>query len=107
VETIGKIECKAGENVNYVKPDYINIKDLSEKIVFTFRVKEPDRRVQIQIKDENNRVRYKRRKRYVIPSEMVELELDMESLELDSTCDHLTIGVIPRPEPLIDEKEGE
>jgi thioredoxin reductase len=107
VETIGKIECKAGENVNYVKPDYINIKDLSEKIVFTFRVKEPDRRVQIQIKDENNRVRYKRRKRYVIPSEMVELELDMESLELDSTCDHLTIDVIPRPEPLIDEKEGE
>jgi thioredoxin reductase len=107
IETIGKIQCRAGENVSYVKPDYINVKDLSEKVVFTFRVREPDRRVQIQIKDENNQVKYKRRKRYVIPSEMVELELDMETLEIDSTCDHLTIGVIPRPEPLIDKKEGE
>lgn len=107
IEEIGKIECKAGENVNYVKPDYVNIKDLSEKVVFTFRVKKPDRRVQIQIKDENNRVRYKRRKRYVIPSEMVELKIDIESLEIDSTCRNLTVDVIPRPEPLIDEKEDE
>ncbi len=105
IEKIGKIQCKAGENVNYVKPDYINTSDLSEKVIFNFRVKNPDRRIQIQIKDENNKVKYKRRKRYVIPSEMVELKLDMEKLEIGSKCKQLIIDVIPRPEPLIDREE--
>jgi thioredoxin reductase len=47
----GKIMCLAGENVNYVKPDFINKEDLSKEIIFTFRVNFPDRRVQIQIKE--------------------------------------------------------
>lgn len=105
VEKLGKIRCKAGENVNYVKPDYINMKDLSEKVIFTFRVKSPDRRVEIVVRDENNRVRYKRRKRYVIPSEMIELNVDMKSLEIDTSCRELTVEVIPRKEPLIDKEE--
>lgn len=104
-EEIGQIRCIAGENVNYVKPDLINVSDLSEKVIFTFRVKRPDRRVQIQIKDETNKVVYKRKKRYVIPSEMIELELDMDKLEINPTCSELILDVIPRPEPLIDEEE--
>ncbi|TXT62682.1 MAG: Pyridine nucleotide-disulfide oxidoreductase [Promethearchaeota archaeon] len=103
----GKILCIAGENVNYVKPDLVNVSDLSEKVVLTFRVRRPDRRVQIQIKDETNRVVYKRKKRYVIPSEMIELKLDMAKLDINPTCSELIVEVIPRPEPLIDEEEGE
>lgn len=106
LKKVSKIQCGAGENVNYVKPDYIKISDLDKELIFTFRVKEPDRRVQIQIKDESNRVLYKRRKRYVIPSEMVELKLSPNKMEIDSSCKKLIIDVIPRPEPLIDEKEG-
>jgi len=107
LKKVSKIHCTAGENVNYVKPDYINASDLNKQVIFTFRVKQPDRRVQIQIKDEANKVLYKRKKRYVIPSEMVELKLNLENLEINPTCSELTIDVIPKPEPLIDEEEDE
>ena len=98
-----QIECIAGENVNYVKPDLINKSDLSKEIVFHLRVKNPDRRVQIQFKDETNHVIYKRRKVYVIPSEMVELKLKLDDFEINTDCERLVIEVIPRPEVLIEE----
>ena len=41
------IKCISGENVNYVKPDRINKRDLPEKIIFTLRAKYPDRRVSV------------------------------------------------------------
>ncbi|MBD3197550.1 MAG: FAD-binding protein [Candidatus Lokiarchaeota archaeon] len=107
MEKKGQIICIAGENVNYVKPDRINISDLDEEIIFTFRVKKPDRRIQVQIKDETNREIYKRKKRYVIPSEMIELKLNPEKYEIDPTCSQLVLEVIPVKEPLIDEEEEE
>ncbi len=97
------IKCIPGDNVNYVKPDVINKVDISEKINFTFRVKYPDRRVQIQFKDENNNVIYKRKKIYVIPSEMIELNLNLEDANIIPDCKSITIEVIPRPEVLIEE----
>lgn len=105
-EREAKISCKAGANVNYVKPDYINTSDLEKDIVFTFRVREPDRRVQLQLKDETNRVIYKKSKRYVIPSEMVELKINLEKQGINPTCSQIIVESIPRPEPLIDEEEG-
>lgn len=98
-----QIEVNAGENVNYVKPDVVNQSDISEDIVFTLRVKEPDRRMVVQFKDDTNKVFYERRKRYVIPSEMVEIKLNLEKKEFDSTCNSIKIDVVPRPEPLIEE----
>jgi len=97
-----QIKCEAGENVNYVKPDLINKRDLSKDIIFTFRVRFPDRRILIQIKDENGII-YKRKKIYVIPSEMIELKINLESLNINPKCKRLEIGVIPRPEVLIEE----
>ncbi|TFF94002.1 MAG: FAD-binding protein [Promethearchaeota archaeon] len=107
IEKGKRILCLPGENVNYVKPDLIKVNDLLKEIIFTFRVKTPDRRIQIQIKDETNKVIYTRRKRYVIPSEMIELKLDINKLEISPTCKELIIEVVPQPEPLIDEEEDQ
>jgi len=101
----GKIKCLAGDNVNYIKPDIINKNDLSKEIIFTFRVNFPDRRVQIQIKDEDNNIIYKRKKVYVIPSEMIELKINFEKLEDEIESDSIVVEVIPRPEVLIEEDE--
>jgi len=98
------IKCLAGENVNYVKPDIIKKRDLENDIIFTLRVNYPDRRVLIQLKDNNNNVIYKRKKIYVIPSEMVELNVNLEKNGIDSKCKSITIEVIPRPEVLIEEE---
>lgn len=97
------IKCVPGENVNYVKPDIINKRNLSEEIIFTFRVRHPDRRVLIQFKDENNSIIYKRKKIYVIPSEMLELNINLEKSGINPDCKSITIEVIPRPEVLIEE----
>ena len=101
----GKIKCIAGDNVNYVKPDFINKDDLSKDIIFTFRVNFPDRRVQIQVKDKENNVIYKKKKVYVIPSEMVELKINFDEQETNIKSDSIIIEVIPRPEVLIEEDE--
>ncbi len=98
------IKCLAGENVNYVKPDIIKKRDLENDIIFTLRVNYPDRRVLIQLKDNNNNVIYKRKKIYVIPSEMVELNVNLEKNGIDSKCKSITIEVIPLPEVLIEEE---
>ena len=99
---ISWIQCVPGENVNYVKPDLINKSDLSKEIVFTFRVRYPDRRILIQFKDKNG-VIYKKKKIYVIPSEMIELNLNLEEIGINPECKRIEIEVIPRPEVLIDE----
>ncbi len=103
IEKKEQIKCIAGENVNYVKPDLINKSDLEKDIIFTFRVKRPDRRIQIQFKDENNKVLYKRKRRYVIPSEMLEIKLSLNELKIDPKCNNIEVEVIPRPEVLIEE----
>jgi len=97
------IKCVPGENVNYVKPDIINKQDISQEIVFTFRVKYPDRRVLVQFKDESNNVIYKKKKIYVIPSEMIELNLNLGEANINPACKSITLEVIPRPEVLIEE----
>ena len=97
------IKCIPGDNVNYVKPDVINKRDISKEINFTFRVKYPDRRILIQFKDENNNIIYKRKKIYVIPSEMIELNINLEDANINPDCKSITIEVIPRPEVLIEE----
>jgi len=100
-----QIKCIPGENVGYIKPDLVNVSDLSKDVMFTLRVKYPDRRIQIQFRDkENNQLVYKKNKVYVIPSEMVELKLNLEENQIDSGCQHLTIDVVPRPEVLIEEE---
>ena len=98
-----KIRCVPGENINYVKPDHINKKDIESNIIFNFRVKYPDRRVNIQFKDENNIVIYKRKRVYVIPSEMIELDLNLKEIGVEMTIKEIRIEVIPRPEVLIEE----
>ncbi|KKN35500.1 hypothetical protein LCGC14_0782990 [marine sediment metagenome] len=103
VEKKEQIICSAGENVNYIKPDLINKSEFSKDIIFTFRVKRPDRRILIQFKDDNNKIIYKRKRRYVIPSEMIELKLNLNELKIDSSSKSLEVEVIPRPEVLIEE----
>jgi len=98
-----KFKCISGENVGYVKPDVINKTDISKDIYFTFRVKYPARRVLIQFKDENNNIIYSRKKIYVIPSEMIELNLNLEEANVNPNSKSITIEVIPRPEVLIEE----
>jgi len=97
------IKLSPGENVNYIKPDIINKTDLSKDIIFTFRVNYPDRRVLIQFKDEKNNIIYKRKKVYVIPSEMIELSINLEENGISPECKSITLEVIPRPEVLIEE----
>ena len=98
-----QIKCLAGENVNYIKPDLINKSDLAKDIIFTFRVKRPERRILIQFKDDKNKVIFKRKRRYVIPSEMIELKLNLSEQQIDLGCKTLEIEVIPRPEVLIED----
>lgn len=97
------IKLIPGENVNYIKPDIINNNDISKELIFTFRVNYPDRRVLIQFKNEENNVIYKRKKIYVIPSEMVELSINLKKEGLKPDCKTITVEVIPRPEVLIEE----
>jgi thioredoxin reductase len=97
------LRCIPGDNVNYVKPDVINKHDISQETFFTFRVKYPDRRVLIQFKDEKNNIIYKKKKIYVIPSEMIELNINLEEANISPDCKTITIEVIPRPEVLIEE----
>ena len=104
VKRENQIKCIAGENVGYIKPDLINLSDISKETMFTFRVKYPDRRIQIQFRDkENNKLIYKKNKVYVIPSEMVELKIKFEEHGLDPGCQHIIVDVVPRPEVLIEE----
>jgi len=97
------IKLIPGENVNYIKPDIINNTALSKDIIFTFRVNYPDRRILIQFKDDNNNVIYKRKKIYVIPSEMIELNINLEENGISPECKSIMVEVIPRPEVLIEE----
>ncbi len=97
-----KIRLNSGENVTYIKPDYVNFNELLKNLIINFRVKHPDRRIQIQLKDETNRIIYKLKKPYVIPSEMNELKINIGNLEINTECNELIIDVIPQPEPLID-----
>jgi thioredoxin reductase len=103
IEKKDQIVCKSGENVNYLKPDFINRENLSDDIIFTLRVKRPDRRLLIQFKDEKNKIIYKRKRRYVIPSEMIEIKLNLNEQQIDPECKTLEVEVIPRPEVLIEE----
>jgi len=100
-----KIICIPGENVNYVKPDYINKSDFLHDIIITFRINYPDKRIQVQLKDSNNNIVYKRNKVYVIPSEMVELNINLEKQGLNLESESITIDVVPLPEVLIEEDE--
>lgn len=104
-EEVEKIQCIAGENVNYIKPDYVNFSELSKDIIFTFRVKEPGTRKLIQIKDHENNVVYKRKKIHVIPSEMIQLNVNLNEIGLNPNCGRIEIEVIPRPEVLIEEEK--
>ena len=97
------IKCKAGKNVNYVKPDLIKKSDISKVIIFHFRVNQPDRRILIQFKDNNNKIIYEKKRKYVIPSEMVELKLNLSEYQIDPECNSLKIEVVPRPEVMIEE----
>ncbi len=103
IEKPKQIYCSAGENVSYVKPDLINQSDLGKDIIFSFRVKRPDRRIQIQFKDDKNRILYKRKRRYVIPSEMLEIKINFNEINIDPDCKSIMVDVIPRPEVLIEE----
>ena len=99
-----KIQTIAGANVNYVKPDHFNKSDIAQEIIFSFRVKRPDRRILIQFKDQNNKVIFKRKRRYVIPSEMIELNLNLKELGMPLDCKIIEVEVIPQPEVLIDNR---
>ncbi len=101
--TKDQIKCTPGQNVNYIKPDLVNRADLSKDIIFTFRVKQPDRRLLIQFKDEDNKIVYKRKRRYVIPSEMIEIKLNLNEQQFNPDCKNLEVEVIPRPEVLIED----
>jgi hypothetical protein len=103
IENREQIKCISGDNVNYIKPDLINKSELAKDIIFTFRVKRPDRRILIQFKDDNNKIIYKRKRRYVIPSEMLEIKLNLSELKIDLDIDNLEVEVIPRPEVLIED----
>lgn len=100
-----QINVVAGENVNYIKPDLVNRSDLSKEIIFTLRVKYPDRRVQIQLKDETGRTFYTKNKVYVIPSEMIELKIHLEKVNLNPDCKKIQLDIMPRPEVLVEEEE--
>ena len=104
IEKKEQIKCIAGDNVKYIKPDLINKSEVSKDIIFTFRVKRPDRRILIQFKDNNNKILYKRKRRYVIPSEMIELKLNLSELKIDLNIDRIEVEVIPRPEVLIEDE---
>ncbi len=98
-----RIKCVPGDNVNYIKPDFINKHDIGKDIIFTFRVRKPGIRKLIQIKDYENNILYKRKKIHVIPSEMIELNINLEKININPSCGKLVIEVIDRPEVLIDE----
>ena len=99
-----QIECVPGENVNYIKPDFVNKQDINKDIIFTMRVREPGTRKLIRFKDHENNVIYKRKKIHVIPSEMIEIKLNLEKININPACGRLEIEVIPSPEVLIDEE---
>ncbi|MGQ4875467.1 MAG: NAD(P)/FAD-dependent oxidoreductase [Promethearchaeia archaeon] len=99
------IYCIPGENVNYVKPDFIRKSDLDKDIIFTLRVREPGIRKVVQFKDHENNIFYKRNKIHVIPSEMIEISINLKKVNLNPDCGQITVEVVPRPEVLIEENK--
>ena len=77
--------------------------NFDKDVIFTFRVRNPDRRLLVQFKDDKNRILYKKKRRYVIPSEMIEINLNLNNINIDPTIKYIEIEVIPRPEVLIEE----
>lgn len=73
-----KIKVKAGNNINYVVPQYLN-NDQDEDVTFKFRVKKPllNQRLVIKSYDE---ILYKIVKPVIIPSEMVMIKLPHDKL---------------------------
>ncbi len=102
-----QIKCIAGHNVGYVKPDFIDKSAFSKDVILTFRVRSPERRIQIQFKDSTNKVIYTKKKMYAIPSEMVELKVNLEKMNYNSECNSIEVEVIPQPEVLIEEEDQE
>ncbi len=98
-----RIECIPGENVNYIKPDFMSKSDIGKDIIFTLRVKMPGTRKLIQFKDHEKNIIYSKKKIHVIPSEMIEIKLNLEKININPACGRLEIEVIDRPEVLIEE----
>ncbi|KKK92041.1 hypothetical protein LCGC14_2706920, partial [marine sediment metagenome] len=49
-----------------------------------------------------NKVLYKKKRKHVIPSEMIEIKLNLSKQQIDPVCKNIEVEVIPRPEVLIE-----
>lgn len=64
------------ENMSYLLPNEIKVYESLENILFSFRVKKPISRAEILFKDENDNVIKKFNKADLLPSEMVQLNVN-------------------------------
>lgn len=55
------------------------------------------------MKDHENNAIYKRKKIHVIPSEMVELKVNLAKNNINPSCGRIEVEVIDQPEVLIEE----
>ncbi len=80
-KTLRKIKTVAGENVLYIKPDIIENLDEDKEIQFSFRPRKPAENVQINFISKDHVIN-RRKKKYVIPSEMEIIKVRLKVAEI-------------------------
>ncbi|MBD3352557.1 MAG: FAD-dependent oxidoreductase [Candidatus Lokiarchaeota archaeon] len=86
---ITPIKTIPGENVGYVVPQRIEYLDDEKVVKFSFRPRSPARNVIVEFIS-NGEVFYKRKKKHVIPSEMLNLKV---KLKTDQLGKNITINI--------------
>lgn len=83
-----------GENVGYAVPQRIEYIENKKKVQFSFRPKHPESSVLVEFISRGE-VIYKRKKKHVIPSEMLNIKVKLNPDELG---DEIKINIRPQPE---------
>ncbi|NVM03709.1 MAG: FAD-dependent oxidoreductase, partial [Candidatus Helarchaeota archaeon] len=86
------VKTIAGRNIGYIVPQHINRESFSQPLIFFMRVKKPENDVLLNLKA-NGRILKKLKKKFVRPSEMIELKT--KTLEVSSDINEIIFEISP------------
>ena len=89
-----KIQCKPGENVGYVVPQFISLDAFSDEITFFMRAKKPQRGVYVEFLMDGQRI-HRKFSKFALPSEMIKVVLPALEGKVEKFSD-ITINIVPK-----------
>ncbi|MHA1379818.1 MAG: NAD(P)/FAD-dependent oxidoreductase [Candidatus Helarchaeota archaeon] len=84
------IKTIPGRNIGYIVPQLVNRESLQEQLIFFMRVKEPENNVELLIKS-NSKILKKLKKKFVRPSEMIEVKT--KNLEIETEINEIKFEI--------------